>query len=74
MVVPEAAVDPVTSDSATVQLKVVPVTVLVNAMEGAVPEHIVWDAGVDVATGIGFTVTTTGIGVPVQALAVGVIV
>jgi hypothetical protein len=74
MVAPEAAVAPETSDSVTVQENVVPATLLVRAMEGAVPEHIVCNAGVVVATGIGFTVTTTAIGVPVQLLAVGVMV
>jgi hypothetical protein len=74
MVEPEAAVAPVTSDSDTVQANVVPDTLLVSAMEGAAPEHIVCNAGVVVATGIGFTVTTTVIGVPVQLLAVGVMV
>ena len=74
MVEPEAAVAPDTSDSATVQLKVVPVTLLVSAMEGAVPEHMVWDAGVVVATGIGLTVITTIMAAPAQPLAVGVTV
>ena len=74
MVEPEAAVAPETSDSATVQENVVPVTLLVSAMDGAVPEHIVCNAGVVVATGIGFTVTTTVMDVPEQPLAVGVIV
>jgi len=74
IVVPEAAVAPVTSDSVTVQAKVVPATLLVRAMDGAVPEHIVCNAGVVVATGIGLTVITTTLGVPAQPLAVGVMV
>jgi hypothetical protein len=41
MVDPEAVVAPVTSDSTTVQLNVVPATLLVSAMDGAVPEHMV---------------------------------
>jgi hypothetical protein len=41
MVEPEAVVAPVTSDSTTVQLNVVPATLLVSAMDGAVPEHMV---------------------------------
>ena len=41
MVDPDAAVAPVTSTSDTVQPKVVPVTLLVRAMEGEVPEQIV---------------------------------
>jgi hypothetical protein len=74
MVKPEAAVAPETPDCTTVQEKAVPVTLLVRAMDGAVPEHIVCDTGVTVATGVGFTVTTTGIGDPEQPLAVGVMV
>jgi hypothetical protein len=43
-------------------------------MEGAVPEHIVCNAGVVVATGVGFTVITTTLAVPEHPLAAGVIV
>jgi hypothetical protein len=53
---------------------VVPVTVLVSTIEDAVPEQIVCKPGVAVATGMGFTVTTTTLGVPAQPLAVGVTV
>jgi hypothetical protein len=53
---------------------VVPVTVLVNAIDVAVFEQIVCVAGVAVATGLGFTVITTVIGVPGHPFAVGVIV
>lgn len=74
MVEPEAAVAPETSVSATVQLKMVPATLLVRAMDGAVPEHIVCNAGVVVATGIGLTVITTILAAPAQPLAVGVMV
>ena len=74
MVDPDAAVAPVTSTSDTVQPKVVPVTLLVRAMEGEVPEQIVWDTGVVVTTGVGFTVITTVMGVPAHPLAVGVTV
>ena len=52
----------------------VPVTVLVSTIEDAVPEQIVCKPGVAVATGMGFTVTTTTLGVPAQPLAVGVTV
>ena len=38
----------------------------------AVPEHIVGDDGVAVATGVGLTVTVTLIGVPGHEFAVGV--
>jgi hypothetical protein len=43
-------------------------------MDGAVPEQIVCDPGVAVATGTGFTVTITVIGVPEHPVVVGVIV
>ena len=59
---------------ATVQANVLPETLLVSAIKGAAPEHIVCDVGLAVATGIGFTVTITVIGIPTQPLAVGVIV
>ena len=39
-----------------------------------VAEQIVWDAGVATAFGVGFTSTVAVTGVPVQPLAVGVIV
>ena len=51
---------PETPDCTTVHAKVVPLTLLLRVMDGAVPEQIVCDPGVAVATGIGFTVTTTG--------------
>jgi hypothetical protein len=71
---PELAVAPETPDCTTVQVKAVPDTLLVRATEDAVPEQIVCEAGVAVATGVGFTVITTVTGVPAQPLAVGVIV
>jgi hypothetical protein len=74
MVDPEDVVAPETPDCTTVQAKVVPVTLLVRAIEEAIPEQIVCDAGVVVATGMGFTVITTVFGVPAQPLAVGVMV
>jgi hypothetical protein len=74
MVEPEAAVAPEISDSATVQAKVVPVILLLSAMDEAVPEHIVCDAGVVVATGIGLTVITTILVAPAHPLADGVMV
>ena len=55
-------------------MNVVPVTLLVNAIDGAVPEQIVCEEGVAVTTTLGFTVISTVIGVPVHVLAVGVIV
>jgi hypothetical protein len=74
MVDPEAAVAPETPDCITVQAKVVPVRLLDSAMDGAVPEQIVCEPGVAVATGTGLTVITTVTGVPAHPLAVGVIV
>jgi hypothetical protein len=74
MVDPELAVAPETPDCTTVHAKVVPVTLLLSATEDAVPEHIVWDAGVAVNTGVGFTVIITTFGVPAQPVAVGVTV
>lgn len=52
----------------------VPVTLLVRAMDGAVPEQIVCETGVAVTTGIGLTVMTTTFGAPAQPAAVGVTV
>ena len=76
MLLPEPAEAPVMAPElvATVQAKVVPVTLLVNAMPVVWPEQIVCEAGVAVTTGIGLTVITTLIGVPVHPLAVGVTV
>jgi hypothetical protein len=45
---------------------VVPATDDVNAMDVAVPEQMLWDAGVAVATGPGLTVTVTGTEGPEQ--------
>lgn len=58
----------------TVQVKVLPATVLVRAMPAAVPEQIEADEGVEVATGFGWTVTSTVNVEPVQLAAVGVTV
>lgn len=53
----------------------VPATALVNTIVViGVPEHFVCDAGVATAFGVGFTSTVAVPGVPVQPLAVGVIV
>lgn len=72
--VPELAEAPVTFVCVTVQLKVVPVTLLVRAIELVLPEHRLCEDGVAVAEGVGFTVTVATTGVPAQPLAVGVIV
>ena len=74
MLEPLPPVAPDTFVCTTVHEKVVPATLLVSAIDVAVPEQIVCDEGVAVAAGIGFTVTVTVIGVPTHPLAVGVIV
>lgn len=74
IVAPDVAVPPETPDCTTVQEKVVPDTGLVSAMEDAVPEQIVWEAGVEVAAGVGLTVITTTTGVPEKPFAEGVMV
>ena len=56
IVEPLALLAPDTPDWVTVHAYVVPVTVLVNAIDVAVPEQMVDVAGVAVATGVGFTV------------------
>jgi hypothetical protein len=57
-----------------VHVNVVPARSLVNTIPVVVPEHIVPEAGVAVATGKGLTVITTVTGVPGHPFAVGVIV
>jgi hypothetical protein len=74
MLVPLPALAPDTFDCTTVQENVVPLTLLVNAIDVALPEQIVCDDGVAVTTGAGLTVITTVIGVPAHPFAVGVIV
>ena len=58
----------------TVQLKFAVDTLLVNAIEEALPEQIVCEEGVAVTVGIGFTVSVTDMAVPVQPFADGVMV
>ena len=53
-------------------MNVVPVTLLVNAIDGAVPEQIVCEDGVAVTTGGGLTVISTLIDAPLHPLALGV--
>ena len=74
IVAPEDAVAPTTPACSAVHENVVPATGLLSATEVAVPLHIVCDAGVAVATGVGLTVITTVMGVPAHPLAVGVTV
>jgi hypothetical protein len=58
-----------------VQLNTVPLTVPVNTIVViGTAEQTVWDDGVAVASGVGFTRTVAVIGAPGQPLAVGVIV
>src|SRR5439155_26912547 len=63
---PLLLVAPVTPDCDTVQLNVVLATLLVNAIDVAVPVQIVCEDGVAVATGVGLTVMVNVIAVPVQ--------
>lgn len=72
--VPEPAAPPDTPVCTTVQLNVAVATLLVSAMEVTPPEQSVWDVGVAVTVGTGFTVIVTVIGVPGQPPDVGVIV
>jgi hypothetical protein len=76
MLEPDPAEVPVSNPELveTVQLKVVPATLLVKAIPVVPPEQNVCEAGVAVTTGFGFTVTTTVTGVPAQPAAVGVTV
>jgi len=67
MVAPEDADAPETPDSTTVQANVVPETLLESAIDGAVPEQIVCDAGFAVAIGMGFTVKLLPLSVPIVA-------
>ena len=73
--VPLAAIPVTATVLFLVQLNVVPPIVpLSTIVVIAVPEQIVCEAGVAVASGVGFTSTVAVIGVPVQPLAVGVMV
>jgi hypothetical protein len=56
----------------TVQTKLAPIGVDVNAILVALPEQMDEDDGVAVAAGIGFTVTGTVMDEPAQPLLVGV--
>jgi hypothetical protein len=69
---PDAPVILPGGDTATIHEKVVPVTLLPKAMDVALPEQTASDDGVADATGLGFTVITTFVAVPVQLLAVAV--
>lgn len=64
--VPLAALAPLALVCEMVQLKVVPATLLLKAIEVALPEHKVCELGVAVATGVGLTVTLTVCAAPAQ--------
>ena len=72
ILVPDPPEPPEVPDDVTVQVKVVPATLLVKGIEVVLPEHIVDVAGVAVATGFGLTVIVIVSGVPGQAFAIGV--
>lgn len=61
-------------EGVVVQVKVVPATPDVRVVAAEPLEQSVCAAGVAVVWGVGFTVTTTGSGVPGQLFAVGVTV
>ena len=72
---PLAAIPVTVATLSLVQLKVVPLTALVNTIVVIVaPEQIVCDDGVATASGVGFTSTVAVLVGPRQPLAVGVIV
>ena len=73
IVFPLPADAPDTPDWVTVHEKVAPTTLLVIPIDDDAPEHMVCDPGVAATIGIGLTVTTTFMVVPVQPLAIGVI-
>lgn len=76
MLVPEPAEAPLTPACVTVHENVVPATLLLNAIELALPEQMLCELGVAVADGTGFTVTEMVCAVPGQLpiLEVGVTV
>ena len=65
---------PVTPVWITVQVNVVPLTLLVRVIKVAEPEQKVCEPGLAMTLGIGFTVTVTSTGDPVHPLADGVMV
>ena len=65
---------PLTPLSMTDQVNVVPATSELRAMEVLSPLQIVWLEGVAMALGIGFTVTITVMGDPMQPFSEGVMV
>ena len=74
IVEPEPSVAPDTPETKTVQEKVVPGTLLVNAIDVFPPDQNIWDVGVAVTVGIGLTITFTITGVPGHIPVIPVIV
>ena len=74
MVAPLLLLPPVTPVSTTVQLKLVPATVLLKFIGKTLPAQIVGFTELTLSTGIGSTATVTVIGFPVQPFAEGVTV
>jgi hypothetical protein len=74
MVAPDPDVAPETPDWTTDQAKVVPVTLLVNAIDEVAPEQMLCADGVAVVAGVGLTVIITFFDIPAQPLAVGIMV
>ena len=71
---PLAAIPVTVATLSLVQLNTVPLTVPVSTIVVIGPEQMVCEAGVAVASGVGFTSTVAVIGAPGQPFAVGVIV
>ena len=72
---PLAAIPGTVAVLSLIQLNVVPVTLLLNTMVViGMAEQTVWEDGVAIASGVGFTSTVAVIGVPGHPFAVGVIV
>ena len=70
---PLEAIPVIVEVASRVQEKVVPLTLPLNDIGVMLaPEQIVWLVGVDTASGVGFTSTVAVIGVPMQPLALGV--
>ena len=66
MLDPDEALAPLTPDWVSVQLKIVPTTLLVKAIDVAFPEHNACEVGVTVTIGVGLTVTLTVCATPAQ--------
>ena len=69
---PDEAEAPLAPDCVTVQLNVVPATLLVSDIDVTLPEQSVCEPGVTVTTGVGLIVTLTVCEVPAHPPAVDV--